>query len=129
MTSCTTNTETFDPPRRCAAALCEKSTPGSFAGFFNRDKTPSTHFKSGRSSGLGFESGSKVAGSFIPEEPEDAFPIPENYDDILGEELDFSKPGSSRRRHMTTPTQPSLLETEEDELYPELRRVISERRQ
>ncbi len=100
-----------------AVHSAKKSTPGSFAGFFNRDKTPSTHFKSGRSSGLGFESGSKVAGTFIPEEPEDAFPIPENYDDILGEELDFSKPGSSRRRHMTTPTQPSLLETEEDELY------------
>jgi len=99
-----------------AVHSAKKSTPGSFAGFFNRDKTPSTHFKSGRSSGLGFESGSKVA-AFIPEEPEDAFPIPENYDDILGEELDFSKPGSSRRRHTTTPTQPSLLETEEDDYY------------
>ena len=30
MTSCTTNTETFDPPRRCARALCEKVHSGLF---------------------------------------------------------------------------------------------------
>ena len=57
-----------------AVLSAKKSTPGSgfTTGFFNREKiTPSTFHKSGRSSGLGLDSGSKLAGMFIPEDPDE----------------------------------------------------------
>ncbi|CEF96740.1 Rad21/Rec8-like protein, N-terminal [Ostreococcus tauri] len=97
------------------AVSAKKSTPGSFTGFFNRDKTTpsSTLLKSGRSSGLGFDSASKIPGMMIPEDPDEAFPLPENYDEILGgSELDFDTLRGAPRRRTTMPSQPSLNETD-----------------
>lgn len=97
------------------ALSAKKSTPGS-VGFFGRDKvTPSTLLKSGRSSGLGLDSGAKFSGFRIPEDPEDDLDVPDNYDHIVGSELDFDMmQGAPRRRRTTTPSHPSLLETEEE---------------
>ena len=108
-----------------AVLSAKKSTPGSgfTTGFFNREKiTPSTFHKSGRSSGLGFDSGSKLAGMFIPEDPDEDLPIPDNYDHILGSEIDFGeqpRAGSHRRRTTTTTPsqQPSLLETDDQDMF------------
>jgi hypothetical protein len=107
-----------------AVLSANKSTPGSgfTTGFYNREKfTPSTFRKSGRSSGLGLDSGSKLAGMFIPEDPDEDFPIPDNYDHILGSEIDFGgqlRTGSRRRGTTATPSQqPSLLETDEQDAF------------
>lgn len=98
------------------ALSAKRSTPGSF-GFFGRDKvSPSTLLKSARSSGMGLDSGTKFSAGFrMPQDPEDDLVVQENFDDIIGSELDFDMMrGAPRRRRTTTPSHPSLLETEEE---------------
>lgn len=111
---------------RAILSAHKRSTPGSgiTTGFFNREKvTPSSLRKSAMSSGLGLASGGRLSFA-IPEDAQDEEePYVFEFDEfhVPGSEIetDFLARGTARRNTKATHSQPSLLETDEENIFAE----------